>query len=54
MKQVINQLNCKGVNISNEVLMRLAPYWTEHINRFGMLPLDMDKVAVELEYTLSI
>jgi len=31
----------------------MSPYWTEHLNRFGMFQLDMGKTAEEIEYDLQ-
>jgi hypothetical protein len=33
-------------------LAGISPYWTEHLNRFGMFQLDMEKSAAEIEYDL--
>lgn len=39
-------------------IMRSEPvgpwaYWREHLNRFGVFSLDMDKNEAEIEYTLE-
>lgn len=31
----------------------MSPYWTEHLNRFGMFQLDMEKIASEIESDLQ-
>lgn len=49
----INKLRAQGVNIPDEILAGMSPYWTEHLNRFGMFQLDMGKTAEEIEYDLQ-
>lgn len=49
----INKLRAQGVEIPNEILGGMSPYWTEHLNRFGMYQLDMEKIASEIEYDLQ-
>ena len=41
------------MNIPNEIVAGFAPYWTEHINRFGIFQVEMDKTRAEVEYDLS-
>lgn len=48
----INKLRSQGIEIPDEILVGLSPYWREHLNRFGMFQLDMDKIASEIEYDL--
>lgn len=48
----INKLRAQGIEIPDEILTGIAPYWTEHLNRFGMFQLDMGKTAAEIEYDL--
>lgn len=31
----------------------MSPYWTEHLNRFGMFQFNMEKMASEIEYDLQ-
>jgi TnpA family transposase len=51
--KVVNQLRQSGVDIPDEVLARFSPHWREHINRFGMFTLNMDKSTEEIDYNLS-
>jgi TnpA family transposase len=46
----INKLLHQGIQIAPEILSGLSPYWREHLNRFGMFPLDMKKMMPEIEY----
>lgn len=48
----INKLLNQGIPIPPEILSGLSPYWREHLNRFGMFPLDMKKMIPEIEYDL--
>ncbi len=51
--KAINKLRAQGAEIPNEILAGMSPYWTEHLNRFGMFQLDMEKIASEIEYDLQ-
>ena len=48
----INKLRAAGIEISDEILPGISPYWTEHLNRFGTFHLDMHKMMPEIEYAL--
>ena len=48
----INKLRSQGIEIPDEILASLSPYWREHLNRFGIFQLDMDKYRAEIEYDL--
>ena len=48
----INKLRANGIEIPDEILAGISPYWTEHLNRFGMFQLDMEKTVAEIEYDL--
>lgn len=48
----INKLRAAGIEIPDEVLPGISPYWTEHLNRFGTFHLDMQKIKAEIEYDL--
>ena len=50
--KAINKLRGQGVAIPDEILAGISPYWTEHINRFGIFQLEMDKLSTEIEYDL--
>jgi TnpA family transposase len=44
MTRIIKQLIAEGHTITPEILERIAPYQTEHINRFGSYLLQFDRV----------
>jgi len=51
--KAVNKLKNQGVDIPADILSGIAPYWTEHINRFGAFHLNMDKMTEKIEYDLS-
>lgn len=51
--KAVNKLRNQGVDIPAEILSGFAPYWTEHINRFGAFHLNMDKRTAIIEYDLQ-
>lgn len=50
----VNKLRAQGIEIPNAALERFSPYWREHLNRFGMFTLDMDKRTPEIQYQLRV
>lgn len=50
--KAINKLRSLGTEIPNEILSGISPYWTEHLNRFGVFQLDMQKMMADIEYDL--
>jgi TnpA family transposase len=51
--KAVNKLRKQGIEIPDEILSGISPYWTEHFNRFGIFQLDMEKAAAEIEYDLQ-
>lgn len=51
--KAINELISDGVEISDEVLRFISPFWTEHLNRFGTFVLNMDKKPAEIDYLIK-
>ena len=50
--KAVNKLRGLRTEIPNEILSEISPYWTEHLNRFGLFQLDMQKMMAEIEYDL--
>lgn len=50
--KAVNKLRGLGTEIPDEVLSGISPYWTEHLNRFGVFQLDMQKMIADIEYDL--
>ena len=49
----VPQLRQQGLEIPSEVLSGISPYWTEHINRFGIFELDMQKSIRDYRQTTT-
>jgi TnpA family transposase len=54
MTRVIDQLIAEGVDITPEIISQLSPYRTEHINRFGIYLLDLEKITLPLQLDLKL
>lgn len=54
MTGVLKDMQEEGLPITEEVLASLAPYRTEHINRFGDYTLDFDRVVPPMNYKTKI
>ncbi len=54
MTHVLNELIEEGYEVTEEIMSFLAPYRTEHYNRFGTLDLRFDKVPEPLSDTLYL
>ena len=48
MTRALNDLSAEGYAIDPSLLKNLAPYRTQHINRFGSYTLNMDKIIEPL------
>ena len=51
--KAVNLLRGQGMTIPDAVLSGLSPYWREHINRFGIFSVDMNREAEEIQYDLE-
>ena len=54
MTGIINQLIAEGYTVTEEILARIAPYQTEHINRFGSYTLNFDRVPPPIVSDLDL
>ena len=50
--KAINTLRQQGVEFPSKLLADFSPYWREHINRFGVFSLNMDKSSEKVDYNL--
>jgi TnpA family transposase len=50
--KAVNKLRETGVKIPNDILSGISPYWTEHLNRFGIFDLNMDNLVPNIEHQL--
>ena len=53
MSRILNDLALEGRGFNDEVLSRLGPYLTGHVNRFGKYPLNMNRTTVPLNLNHS-
>ena len=51
--KAVNKLRQDGLEIPGEILTRFSPYWRDHLNRFGMFTLDMNRNTGEIDYELA-
>ncbi len=51
--KAVNKLKAEGMDIPDEVLASLSPYWRDHLNRFGVFTLDMERNTTEIDYKLA-
>lgn len=51
---VLKEMQEEGGPINEEILAGLAPYRTEHINRFGDYTLDLDRRVPPMNYKTRI
>lgn len=54
MTHVINDLVKQGHKVDTELLRQLGPYRTQHINRFGIYVLNLDRDVPPLNYELAL
>ena len=54
MTGVLKEMQEEGWPISEEILAGLAPYRTEHINRFGDYTLDLERELPPMNYKTKI
>ena len=52
--QVLHQLAQEGYAVEEEVLARMSPYLTAHVNRFGSYTLDFQREVPPPDYTLCL
>ena len=51
--KVVNLLRGQGMTIPDAVLSGFSPYWREHINRFGIFSVDMNRDTEDIQYDLE-
>ncbi|WP_136419061.1 Tn3 family transposase [Herbaspirillum sp. ST 5-3] len=54
MTRLLKEMQEEGLPINEEILAGLAPYRTEHINRFGDYTLDLDRKVPPMNYSIKI
>ena len=54
LTRVLQKLSAAGNSITDEVLARMSPYLTEHVNRFGHYTLTLDRALPFPEYQITM
>ena len=54
MTGVLKEMQGEGLPIDEEILAGLAPYRTEHINRYGDYTLDLERKLPPMNYKTKI
>jgi len=54
MTEVLKEMQGEGFPIDEAILAGLAPYRTEHINRYGDYTLDLDRVVPPMNFDTKI
>jgi hypothetical protein len=54
MTRVLKEFQNEGLPINEEILGSLAPYRTEHINRFGDYTLNLDRKVQPMNYQIKL
>ena len=54
MTGVLKDMQGEGLPIDEAILAGLAPYRTEHINRYGDYTLDLDRVVPPMNFSTKI
>lgn len=54
MTGALKKMQEEGVPINEEILAGLAPYRTEHINRYGDYTLNLDQKVPPMNYKIRI
>ena len=52
--RILHQLAQEGYLVEDEVLARLSPYLTAHVNRFGRYTLDFGRRVPAPDYTMRV
>ena len=50
MSRILNELQQEGYPVEPEAISALSPYWTQHVNRFGVYDLNLDRQPPQIDY----
>jgi TnpA family transposase len=50
ISRILNQLQQEGYPVEPEAIAALSPYWTQHVNRFGVYDLNLDRCPPQIDY----
>ena len=54
LSQILEQLVQEGYPVEPEAVAALSPYWTHHVNRFGVYDLNLDRCPPTLDFNTVI
>ena len=54
LSQILQQLVVEGYPIEPGTIAALSPYWTQHVNRFGVYTLNMERCPPAIDYQAPI
>jgi len=54
LTRILHELNQQGYELEAEALAELSPYLTQHVNRFGLYHLDLERQPQAINYDVPI
>lgn len=54
ISRILQELRVEGFPLDPEAVSTLSPYWTQHVNRFGIYDLDLNRRPKPLDYDSPI
>ena len=54
ISRILQELGQEGYPIDPAAVAALSPYWTQHINRFGMYDLNLNRRPQPIDYDAPI
>ena len=54
ISRILQELMQEGYTVEAEAVAALSPYWTQHVNRFGLYNLDLDRCPPTIDYAAPV
>jgi hypothetical protein len=54
ISRILNVLRQERFPLDAEAIAALSPYWTQHVNRFGLYALDLNRCPPPIDYDAPI
>ncbi len=54
ISRILQELIQEGYTVEAEAVAALSPYWTQHVNRFGLYNLDLDRCPPTIDYAAPV
>jgi TnpA family transposase len=54
ISRILNELRQEGYPLEPEAIAALSPYWTQHVNRFGLYDLNLNRRPPPIDYNLPV